>query len=116
MFFNVTSACGEPCHCSPEDRDCIITRCTNNCLDDFKGLHPVNTVWEWLREILLPTLIYIWICVTISFLITLWFYLVYKHKWDEHPWKNAIKRTWPWWIVVLLLLPFVLVLISLLLS
>ena len=62
------------------------------------------------------TLIKFWACymiivVIISFLITLWFYLVYRHKKDEHPWKHAVKRSWPWWIVVFLL-PIVVVIFS----
>ena len=56
----------------------------------------------------LCTLIKIWafyliIVAVISLLITLWFYLVYRYKKDEHPFKHAIKKSWPWWIIVFLL-------------
>ncbi len=53
--------------------------------------------WMLLRE----WIIYLSIVIIISLLITLWFYLVYRHRKDEHPWKCAIKKSWAWRIIVL---------------
>ena len=54
-------------------------------------------------------LLLIWLCITV------WFYVCYLIKKDEHPFKHAIKRSWPWWII-LLLIPFVVFLILVLIT
>lgn len=60
--------------------------------------------WFWYKygDALQIILIYLLIVIIVSFFVTLWFYLMYKNKNDEHPRKHAIKRSWPRWIIIFL--------------
>ena len=71
------------------------------------GNTPNSWFWYKYRNDLQDFLIYLLIVIIVSFFVTLWFYLIYKHKNDEHPRKYAIKRSWPRWIIIFLT-PFIL--------
>ncbi len=44
-------------------------------------------------------------CITfiLSFILTLIFYFIYKHKKHEHALKDAISKCWPRWIIIFVL-------------
>ena len=63
------------------------------------GVSSHNDIMSMLLE---SWIFYLLIVAIISFLITLWFYFLYRHKKDEYPWKHAVKRSWSWWIIILL--------------
>jgi len=52
-----------------------------------------DVYWWWIFK-------YVWVLFTISLIIFLCFYVVYKYKKEERPWNHAFKRSWPWWIIV----------------
>ncbi len=36
----------------------------------------------------------------LSLLITLWLYISYRYKNKEHPFRNSIRKAYPWWIAI----------------
>ena len=61
-----------------------------------------TSFWEYKEEIQ-SWIILLSSALIISLLITLCLCLVYKYKKDKHPFKHAIKKSWPWWIVIFII-------------
>ncbi len=83
----------DSCNCS--EYDCG--------LYDFYRCGDLDIIVDLMRWLILGIIWYILIVAIISFLITLWFYLIYKRNGEEHPRKHAFKRSWPWRIAVFLI-------------
>ena len=73
--------------------------CWDKCNWDY-----VLTTFPSFRELYSWLIIWYIVCrIIVSFLITLWFYLIYKHKKDKNSLRKALKRSRIRRIIILIL-------------
>lgn len=56
--------------------------------------------WDEYEDEIQFSIIVLASALLLSLLIALWLYISYIYKNKEHPFKYAIKKTWPWLIVI----------------
>ena len=69
------------------------------CIED----HPSSRLYE-IYDSIYWTLIFLAIWLWASLLTLLTFYIIFKVKKLEHPFKQALKRTWIWCIIYCILI------------